>query len=235
MEEGAEEILTQREKEISLRKDAEWKNVIKTNEIEFTNKLNKLNQQISKLMNEVDKEKETSENKLKELTFKKNAENSINIEKLRNVMTNDQQNKEKIFNTKINSLIQNQTEELNQLKNVIKAKDLEIEHLNKNKDLEIASSKDKMENYYKDQINDFKNTISNLNSQIDNLKNDFNNKFNELTLKKNAENSINIEKISSSYENKISYIKSEAQKEISELKIKNAENRILQSKTKGEN
>jgi len=235
MEEGAEDLLKEKEREINARKEIEKNLALKDKEFQFTSELSKKDQVISELTNEVSKLKNFYTKNIEELTYKKDSDKELQLEKLKNALESEQKQKEDLLREEINTLKISNSNELNKLQNIIKEKDGQLENIKQNKEIQIVASKNELENAYKDQLNNLQNKVNALNIQLEQIKKETENSIKEVTLKKETENSINIQKINSNYEIKISAIKAEAQKEISQLKIKNAENRILQSKTKGEN
>jgi len=224
-----------KEQEIASLKDAELKSAVQKSEIKYKDQINELNNMIAELNNSLDNVKKEAINKLKELTIQKDSEKNLSIEKIKSSIANDKQIQEIEFQKKLSAIQLKNATDLNALNGLLKEKQNQIDTLTKHQELEIASSINKVQLQYKDQINNLQNTITELNGNIISVKKEANSKINELTIKKDSEKNLSIEKMTTAYEAKIASIKSSAQEEINELKVKNAENRILQSKTKGEN
>jgi DNA repair exonuclease SbcCD ATPase subunit len=91
------------------------------------------------------------------------------------------------YKTQINQLNLDNAKIINGLESAIKEKDIALKNLTDNQAREIATSKVKAENEFKDQINALNQTIADLNNKLSALEKDANARLTNLTLQKNSE------------------------------------------------
>jgi len=150
--------------------------------------------------NEIVKEKE------KEIIKQKDAELESKIK-----------SNEVTYKTQINQINLNNAKVINGLESAIKEKDIALKNLTDNQAREIATSKVKAENEFKDQINVLKQTIADLNNKLSTLEKDANTKLTNLTLQKNSEFESKMKTNEVTYKAQINQINIDNSKKISSL------------------
>jgi len=159
-----------------------------------------VNKYLAAKANEIVKEKE------KEIIKQKDAE-----------LESKMKSNEVTYKTQINQINLNNAKVINGLESTIKEKDIALKNLTDNQAREIATSKVKAENEFKDQINVLKQTIANLNNKLSTLEKDANAKLTNLTLQKDSELESKMKTNEVTYKAQINRINLDNSKKISSL------------------